>query len=157
MADDLGFDLETILRAVDTADVLVVRFPFFDKRLLIDFRSVDGDPPVIALVPQASGIEDRFRSVKQARPRLPVPERIISFHWPRHAEVMLAAGVWQRIVHRLVRGGQSGLDRRCKAVWDEMRLEERRESMRAIRGGERYETLWQRHEETGTEGTGNRA
>jgi hypothetical protein len=148
MADDLGFDLETILRAVDTADVLVVRFPFFEKRLLIDFRTAD-DPPVIALVPQATGIEDRFRSVKQARPRLPVPERIISFHWPRHAEVMLAGGVWQRIVHRLVHSGHAGLERRCKAVWEEMRLEERRESMRAIRGGERYETLWERSEGTG--------
>src|SRR5438067_2163361 len=83
--DDLGFDLAPILNAIDTADVLIVRFPFFDKRLLIDVRPSEVDPPAVQLVAQASGIEERFRSVKQARPRLPVPERIVSFQWPRHA------------------------------------------------------------------------
>src|SRR5215207_3408139 len=142
--DDLGFDLSPILNAVESADVLIVRFPYFDKRLLIDVRRSELDPPVIQLVPQASGIEERFRSVKQARPRLPVPERIVSFQWPRHAETMAAAGVWQRIVERVVAAGGSGAARRCEETLEQMRAEERREQMRAIRGGERYETLWER-------------
>jgi hypothetical protein len=142
--DDLGFELDPILLAIDTADVLIVRFPFFDKRLLIDARSEDGDPPVITLVPQASGIEERFRSVKQARPRLPVPDRILSFHWPRHVEVMVSTGVWQRIVQRLVATGHNELQRRCDSAWQEMKQEERREIQRAIRGHERYETIWER-------------
>ena len=142
--DDLGFDLDTILRAIDTAEVLIVRFPFFDKRLLIDLRSGEADAPVITLVPQASGIEERFRSVKQARPRLPVPERIVSFQWPRHVAVLASSGVWQRIVERMSGTGHTGAQRRCDEVWQAMQAEERREVMRAIRGGERYETLWQR-------------
>lgn len=142
--DDLGFEIDPILNAIDTADVLIVRFPFFEKRLLVDARTDDGDPPVITLVPQASGIEERFRSVKQARPRLPVPDRILSFHWPRHVEVLAAAGVWQRIVQRLVASGHAELGRRCDAAWQEMKREEAWEIQRAIRGHERYETIWER-------------
>jgi hypothetical protein len=144
MPDDLGFEIDPILNAIDTADVLIVRFPFFEQRLLVDARSAEGDPPVIALVPQASAIEERFRSVKQARPRLPVPDRIVSFQWPRHVDVMASCGVWQRIVRRLVDSGHAGLERRCEEAWQAMQAAERREVMRAIRGDQRYDTLWER-------------
>ncbi|MGH9323490.1 MAG: hypothetical protein ACRD3V_26845 [Vicinamibacteria bacterium] len=142
--DDLGFELEPILLAIDIAEVLVVRFAFFESRLLVDARTAEGDPPIITLVPQAAAIEERFRSVKRARPRLPLPDRILSFQWPRHAQVMASAGVWTRIVQRLRDSGHSGMEQRCNQVWNEIQLEERREMMRAIRGGERYDTLWER-------------
>jgi hypothetical protein len=147
--EEFGIDLDVILNAVDTADVLVVRFPFIDKRLLVDLRADATDPPVIALVAQASGIEERFRSVRQARPRLPVPERIISFHWPRHAELLQTAGVWERIVRRFKESGHRGSEKRCEEVWQAMQAEERREVMTAIRGSDRYQTLWERQQATG--------
>jgi hypothetical protein len=147
--EEFGIDLDVILNAVDTADVLVVRFPFIDKRLLVDLRADATDPPVIALVAQASGIEERFRSVRQARPRLPVPERIISFHWPRHAELLQSAGVWERIVRRFKASGHRGGEKRCEEVWQAMQAEERREVMTAIRGSDRYQTLWERQQATG--------
>ena len=140
--EDLGFDLDVILQAVDTAEVLIVRFPFITKRLLVDARTDNADPPVIALVPHASGIEERFRGVKQARPRLPIPDRIVSFQWPRHAELLRDAGVWQRIVRRVVETGYPQAERSCEAAWRELLAEERREVIAAIRGHERYETLW---------------
>lgn len=140
--DALGFDLTPILQAIDTADVLIVRFHYFDKRLLADMRVSDIDRPVVTLLAPASGIEERFRGVKQARPRLPLPERIISFQWPRHAAVMEAAGVWQRLVERARASGGDDAERRCAEAMHAMLAEERRETMRAIRGGERYETIW---------------
>lgn len=140
--DDLGFDLTPILQAVDAADVLVVRFPYFEKRLLVDLRAAERDLPVITLVPQASGIEERFRSVKQARPGLPLPDRIVSFQWPRHAQVMEAAGVWQHLVGRVIAAGGKAAEGRCAEAMRAMLEEERRETMRAIRGSERYETIW---------------
>lgn len=143
-ADDLGFEIAPILHAIDTADVLIVRFPFFEQRLLVDARSAEGDPPIIDLVPQASAIEERFRSVKEARPRQPLPDRIVSFQWPRHVGVMATCGVWQRIVHRLVQSGHAGLERRCQDAWQQMQNAERREAMRAIRGDDRYDTIWER-------------
>ena len=142
--EEFGIDLEVILNAVDTAEVLVIRFPFIDKRLLVDLRADPADPPVITLVPQASGIEERFRSVHRARPRLPLPDRIISFHWPRHAELLQATGVWDHIVRRFKETGHRGIEKRCEEAWQAMLAEERREVMTAIRGSDRYQTLWER-------------
>jgi hypothetical protein len=142
--DDLGFDVGPILEAIETADVLVIRFAFVDQRLLIDVRPSELDPPVIALVPQASGIEERFRSVLLARPRLELPERIISFQWPRHASVMASAGIWDRIRQRFIATGAAGAAARCDKAWAAIEAEEQREAQRAIRGGDRYETLWER-------------
>lgn len=143
---DFGVDLDTILQAVDSADVLIVRFPYIEQRLLVDVRADAADPPVICLVSQASAIEERFRSVKQARPKLPVPERIVSFQWPRHADALQAAGVWTRIVERLRATGHRGVDARCQQAWQALQTEERREAVAAIRGGDRYDTLWERQD-----------
>lgn len=143
-AKDFGLDLVPVFAAVDRAEVLIVRFPFIAHRLLVDLRADDQDPPVITLLPAASGIEERFRSVLEARPRLPVPERIISFHWPRRAAALKDSGIWERIRARLAESGDRRTDDRCAAAWELLLREERREEMVAIRGSDRYETLWQR-------------
>jgi hypothetical protein len=143
-ASDFGIDLDVILNAVDQAEVLIIRFPVIDKRLLVDLRPSPYDPPVVTLVPQASAIEDRFRSVLKARPALPAPERIVSFQWPRQAETLAAAGVWDRLVARAKQSGHDDAGPRCDAAWKSLLAEERREVVAAIRGGERYQTMWQR-------------
>jgi hypothetical protein len=142
--DESGINLDVIFNAVDTADVLIVRFPFIASRLLVDARSEPDDPPVIGILPQASGIEERFRTVREARPRLPVPERIISFHWPRRAAFLESSGVWARIVTRITAGGHAKMEERCRAAWEALLREERREEAAALRGGQRYETIWER-------------
>jgi len=142
--DEFGFDLDPIIQAIDAADVIVIRFAFAEQRLLIDVRPSDNDAPVIALVPQASAIEERFRTVKQARPGLPVPDRIVSFQWPRHAALLEAAGIWGQITRRVAGTGFAAAAQRCDEAWQALAQEERREERRAVRGGERYETLWEK-------------
>lgn len=141
--NDYGVDLDLLLNAVEQAEVLIIRFPFIAPRLLIDMRQ-GGDGPVIALVPRASAIEERAKGIKQARPSLPLPERVISFEWPRHAELLRPAGLWERIVRRFQGSGFAGAERRCDEAWRAMQIEERREAIAAIRGGEHYESLWER-------------
>ena len=44
------------------------------------------------------------------RPRFRVPERIMTFHWPRHARALGESGVWEHLTRRLVgaRAGRHG-------------------------------------------------
>ena len=81
--EDYGLDLDEVSRVIDAADVLVVRFAILDKRLLIDARTNETDGPLIAVVPRAQSVEDRFKSLKKLRPLFPLPEKIMSFMWPR--------------------------------------------------------------------------
>ena len=146
MSSDFGIDLDEIFQVVDSADVLIIRFEIVaDKRLLVDARSTPIDPPIVRLVPRAGSVEDRFRSLKQLRPRFPLPDKIMSFKWPRqHVETLATAGVWDRIVRRMVDSGHPGMQQMCDEVWRELLAAERREAMIAIRGGEGYQTLWER-------------
>lgn len=144
MSDEYGVDLDEVYKVIDAADVLVVRFHIVQKRLLIDFRTQPGVGPLISMVDPASSVEERFRAIKELRPDFPLPERVMSFQWPRMIGVLLASGVWQRMVDRVgVTGGADAVDD-CARVMDQLLAEERREVRNAIRGADHYQTLWQR-------------
>jgi hypothetical protein len=76
-------------RRSSSAQVLVVRFAIVEKRLLIDTRTNEREGPLIAVVPKAGSIEERFKALKKMRPRFSLPEKIMSFMWPRHMETFL--------------------------------------------------------------------
>jgi hypothetical protein len=142
--DDYGLDIDEVTRVIHSAEVLVVRFAILDKRLLIDTRTNDDDGPLIAVVPRAQSVEDRFKSLKKLRPRFPLPEKIMSFMWPRHIETMKSAGVWDKIEHRLVSLGGETMSESCAEVYRDLAHQERLEVLSAIRGGEGYQSLWER-------------
>ncbi len=142
--DDYGLDLDEVARVIDAAEVLVVRFAILDKRLLIDARTSETEGPVIAVVPKASSVEDRFKALKKLRPRLPLPDKIMSFMWPRQMETFRASGLWGKIEGRMVSLGGEQMLEVCKTVFEELEREEKAEVVAAIRGGETYQSLWER-------------
>lgn len=144
MSEEYGVDLEQVFRAIDSADVLVVRFHLIDRRLLVDFRTTREIGPMIRVVPRAESIEDRFRSIKRMRPEFPMPERLPSFQWPRSVPVMLASGVWQHLVDRISALGNDETTDECGRVMEELMQLERNEVLGAIRGADHYQTLWER-------------
>lgn len=144
MDSDFGIDLHEIFDVIDSAEVLIVRFAIIDRRLLVDARVSETEGPLIKVVPRATSVEDRFRSLKRLRPRFPLPEKIMSFTWPRHVETLQAAGVWEHIVARLRAIGGEGVEEQCASAWQELCQEERKQVMAAIRGGEGYQSLWER-------------
>jgi hypothetical protein len=145
--DEFGMNLDEVMEVIDSAEVLVIRFAILDKRLLIDARHDDVDGPLLKLVPKASSVEDRFRSLRELRPRFPLPEKIVSFTWPRQMGTFRLAGLWSRIVDRLVASGQKGVKEQCEAVFGELVEEEKAEVLTAIRGGPSYQSLWERREQ----------
>ena len=142
--DDYGLDLDEVARVIAAAEVLVVRFAILDKRLLIDARKSETEGPVIAVVPKASSVEERFKALKKLRPRLPLPEKIMSFMWPRQMETFRDSGLWDKIEGRMVRLGGEQMLEVCKAVFEELEREEKAEVVAAIRGSETYQSLWER-------------
>jgi hypothetical protein len=144
MENDFGLDIQEIIKVIDTAEVLVVRFAIVDKRLLVDARRNEEEGPLIKLVPRATSVEERFRHLKQIRPRFPLPERIMSFMWPRHVELLQKSGVWQRIVDRLEALGGAGTGDQCEAAYQELLSEEKAQVVAAIRGEAGYQSLWER-------------
>jgi hypothetical protein len=78
------------------------------------------------------------------RPEFGFPEKLMSFQWPRSLGVLLASGVWQRIVDRVGSLSDDEAVDECGRVMQEMIGEERAEVAHAIRGDDHYQTLWER-------------
>src|SRR3972149_7458616 len=117
---DYGFDTDEVLRVIDTAEVLVIRFAIVDKRLLIDARTSPQEGPVVAVVPRATSLEERFRSLKQMRPHFPLPDKIMSFMWPRHVESFRTSVIFERLVQRMVSLGGEEMAAQCEGACQDL-------------------------------------
>jgi hypothetical protein len=137
--DDLGVDLSEVLSVIGTAEVFVVMFQIFERRLLVDTRHTDSDPPLVRVVDRVRSSDERFRELMRLRPRFPAPERIVAFSWPRSVRTLVESGVWQSISDRLSSLGVS--ESTLLAVLHELQWEERNEEIKAVKGEEPYRTL----------------
>lgn len=139
MEDDLGVDISEVLGVVNSAEVFVVMFHLFDRRLLVDARTNGGETPLIRVVDRVRNSDERFRELLRLRPRLPAPDRIVAFQWPRSVRTLVESGVWEAIEHRMRDLG--GSESTSLAVLSELQWEERTEEIKAVRGEEPYRTL----------------
>ena len=76
------------------------------------------------------------------RPRFRVPERILTFNWPRHARTLVEAGIWDHIERRLVALGGPDAAKQCADAFCELIEEERLVELAAIRGSDTFHTKW---------------
>jgi len=143
MDNDYLLDYDEIVRTIQTADVLTFRFITVNERLLIDNRSSEIDPPLVRLVPRAKSVEERFRSLKQLRPRFRLPDKISAIWWPKFVDTLAERGVWDAIVRRIEEGGFPEAARQCEGVLQDMRTLERQELCNAVLG-EGYQALWEK-------------
>lgn len=143
MDNDYILNIDDILRTIETADVMRIRFGLLDKRLLIDARSTDVEGPMVKVVNRAGSSEESFRSLKRLRPRFPLPEKMTAIMWPKYVTTLQSSGVWDAIKERIAASGHEDSLRQCDGVMDELLRLEKREIRNAI-VGEGFQTVWQR-------------
>jgi hypothetical protein len=143
MDNDYALNLEEILRTIETAEVVRIRFLLLDKRLLIDNRCNEFEGPFLKIVARASSSEESFRNLRRLRPRFPLPERMTAIWWPKYISTLHSTGVWDALVRRIRDTGFSDSLEQCDAVMSELMDLERQEIRNAI-NGEGFQTIWQR-------------
>jgi len=143
MDNEFELDHDEIIQTINTAEVVTFRFVVVPERLLFDTRSSEVDPPLVRLVPRATSVEERFRALKQLRPRFKLPEKISAIWWPRSIESLVNTGVWDAIVERVGSSGFEEAAEECGGVLEELRASERKELHNALTG-EGYQSLWEK-------------
>ena len=143
MDNDYALNLDEILRTIESAEVLRIRFLLLDKRLLIDNRFNELEGPLMRIVSRANSSEESFRNLKRLRPRFPLPEKMTAIWWPKYVSTLETSGVWPAIVERISQSGYTDSLEQCRAVFQELRQLEGQEIRNAIRG-EGFQTVWQR-------------
>jgi hypothetical protein len=143
MDNDFAIDIDAIFEVIDKADVITIRFLILPERLLIDARRSESEGPLIKAVPRAASLEERFKSIKQLRPRFRLPEKITAIWWPKHVQELVTCGVWDRIVQRLTSAGFPQAAEHCQKILEELIRQEEQETINAIAGKD-YQCLWER-------------
>lgn len=143
MDNDFGINLAEVLALIQDADVLVVRFPLVDQRLLLDARDGDGEAARLLLAPRVRSLDERFRQLRQMRPDAPVPDTIRFIPWPKRVRSFRDAGLWNALMDRLEATGVESPRSHFQELLDGLVLLEETEIRHAITG-EGYRTVWPR-------------
>ncbi|MBI1886344.1 MAG: hypothetical protein HYS09_08570 [Chloroflexi bacterium] len=143
MDTDYGIDLDAVFEVIDTAEVITFRFVTLHHRLLFDARHNENDGPLLKLVPRATSLEERFKAIKQLRPRFRLPEKITAIWWPKYVDSLVTLGVWDRVLRRISAAGFPAVAEGAGPVLEELKQRERVEVLNAITG-KGYHPLWER-------------
>jgi hypothetical protein len=139
----LGIDMDGLQNLLQNADVLTIGFVGFPERLLIDTRHNQWEGPLVAIVAPARTVQERYLWLGKHRGSFGVPEAFSFFVWPKSVRALVEDDILAPMRARLAavsKGSDAALDDVLKKLLD---LE--RESWRgAIRGDERWATIWQR-------------
>lgn len=143
MDTDTPIDLRAVFEVIDSAEVITFRFVIIPQRLLFDTRHNEMEGPLLALVPRANSLEERFKAIKQLRPRFRLPEKVTAVWWPKYVHTLVDSGAWDRILRRIGSCGYPRIADRAEGVLREMERRERAEVYNAIMGAG-YHPLWER-------------
>lgn len=141
MDNDYSVDLGDIVSTIRTHDVLVMRFVAAGERLLLDFRATEIDGPLVKVVQPVKSVEERYRELKQIRPRLALPEKIVAIWWPRFISSLRGTGVWDEVMRRVSDTGHPDAVRRAEDALTELIAIEKKHQRAAITG-DGFKTLW---------------
>ncbi len=143
MDTDYAIDLGAVFDVIDNAEVITFRFVTVQQRLLFDTRHSETDGPILKLVPRAGSLAERFKAIKQLRPRFKLPDKITAVWWPKYVHSLVDTGVWERVVRRIDQAGYPQAAVEAEETLRELVQRERAEMYNAITGNG-YHTLWQR-------------
>ena len=144
MSDDPSerFDMDDPQEVIAEAEVLVVQFGWLAERLLVDQRRSDEAGPYIRVVQPVRTPQERIRQLREWRPGFNDPETYVFFPWPGRVEAFVEAGLFARIVDRCGDDPEARSD--CETALSKLLQLDREDLLQAIRGGEKYHTLYER-------------
>jgi hypothetical protein len=140
--DDEQF-VERLMAAIEEADVISLFFPLLRRALVVDARTSEGQPPLIAVMPQVSSVEERIAMIEARRPGLGKVRAVLAVPWIRPVRELEERRVVGVLVERLGRSGMAPEEarRRLEKAFGRLWSVEQLAFVSMIRG-EGYQTIW---------------
>lgn len=144
MPTDNGMDInrDAMDEVLSHADVLTIGFTTFPQRLVIDARWNDDAGPLVAVVPPAASLQERYLWLGKHRGMFGLPNGFSFFVWPQTVRALVERDALRVLRERLADAPGNGAKQLDEAVASLRRLEDD-EFRRAIRGEGPWKTLWQ--------------
>ena len=141
MEHDFEVELQDIVEAVETAEVMSLFFPMLGKAVVVDTRSSETEGPLVQIMPLVASPNERLRILRRLRPEFPrIRDRTV-IPWPRYVNSLVTLGIWDRIMDRMAASGHEKASLACIAVLGKLKDLERQELAEVV-NGQNYHTLW---------------
>ena len=141
MNSDFMFDIDGMMRSIDSADVISIFFPSFRRALVVDPRSNERHSAMVQIAPMATSPQERLRLIRRQRPGLPRVRNLAVIPWTRYVDSLVRLGLSDKIVRRLEDSGDDEALEEFGRALRELREMERAEMVNAITG-KNYHTIW---------------
>ena len=141
MNSDFMFDIDGMIKSIDSADVVSIFFPSFRKALVVDPRSNERHSAMVQIAPMASSPQERLRLIRRQRSGLPRVRNLAVIPWTRYVDSLIRLGLWDKLIERLESEGEDEAVEECERALTELRQMEREELVNAI-AGRNYHTIW---------------
>ena len=141
MNSDFMFNIDGMLKSIDSADVISIFFPSFRKALVVDPRSNERHSAMVQIAPMAASPQERLRLIRRQRPGLPRVRNLAVIPWTRYVDSLVRLGLWDKLIDRLEDAGDDGAIEQCEQALADLRDMERTEHVNAI-VGKNYHTIW---------------
>ncbi len=141
MNSDFMFDIDGMIKSIDSADVISIFFPSFRKALVVDPRSNEKHSVLVQISPMAASPQERLRLIRRQRSGLPRVRNLAVIPWTRYVESLTRLGLSDKIIDRLEDSGDDEALREFERALDELRDMEREEHINAI-VAKNYHTIW---------------
>lgn len=133
-------DMTALAELLQRADVITVGFTLFPERILVDTRSNDRQGQCAVTVEPVGTVQERYLWLGANRSSFGAPEAFSFFVWPHTVRSLLEREALAPLRARLEAETAVALD----ATLAEALQREQSEMIAAVRGSERWPTLWER-------------
>ena len=142
MRTENGMDLdhEALAKLLTSADLITIGFTLFPERMLIDTRSNEKDGQFADMVEPVATVQERYLWLGQHRSGFGAPEGFAFFIWPQTVRGLIERDILAPLRARLDPEARTALE---VALATALELE-RQAMMEAVRGSERWPTVWER-------------
>ena len=139
----LEIDFDAIREVLEKVDVLTIGFTTFPERMLVDARSSQWEGPLVAIVGPVATVQERYQWLGQHRGTFGAPDGFTFFVWPQSVRSLVANDVLGPLRRRLA-SVSNGADAALEETLRRLLAIEREAVREAIRGGEGWQTVWER-------------
>ncbi len=139
----IAVDYEALADLLRRADVLTIGFTLFPARLLVDTRTNDTDGPLVAMVGPVATVQERYAWLGRHRGSFGAPEAFSFFVWPHTVRSLVARDALLPLRQRLA-AASPDVDVALTEMLAQFQKLEDEAILAALKGGEPWQTVWQR-------------
>ena len=144
MNADFPAEINEVLQTIETSEVITILFPIIRHSLVVDTRTSSDVGPMVRVMPQTRGLEERIRSVHRLRPQFSRPDQMVVIPWPKYITSLVSLGVGDGLAKKLSATGSAEAMRELRSAIEQLARLERREMVAVISGNDNYRTIWSR-------------